>query len=144
MGLVLLFNNCSYSLRVGVRVFRVGGEGLGSVFTYVLAVSGLGSAWSFRGGGGGEGTCRSFKMGAVVGGCMSRDICLDVLGFAAGLRCLYLGDWYGLPFVVGWAEPESEPQLKMCYPYEVIHDLGTFLSRNNKTYALPISARPEE
>ena len=30
------------------------------------------------------------------------------------------------PIVVGWTEPESEPQLKVCYPYEVIRDLGTF------------------
>ena len=66
----------------------MGGEGLGSVFTDFLAVSGLGSACSFPGGG----TCRSFKLDALVGGCMSRDICLDVLGFAAGLRFLFLGD----------------------------------------------------
>ena len=66
----------------------MGGEGLGSVFTEFLAVSGLGSAWSFPGGG----TCRPFEMGAVVGGCMSRVICLYVLGFAARLRCLFLGD----------------------------------------------------
>ena len=72
---------------MGVRALRVGGERLSSVFNDFLAVSGLGSAWSFPGGG----TCRPFKMGAVVGGCMSRDICLDVLGFAAGLRCLFLG-----------------------------------------------------
>ena len=31
----------------------MGGEGLGSVFTDFLAVSGSGSAWSFGGGGGG-------------------------------------------------------------------------------------------
>ena len=84
---VLLFNNCSYSLRVGVRAFRVGGKGMGSVFIDFLAVSGLGSACSFLGG-----TSRSFRMGAVVGGCMSRDICLDVLGSAAGLRCLFMGE----------------------------------------------------
>ena len=45
---VLLFNNCSCSLRVGVRAFRVGGEGLGSVFIF-FSCSGLGSAWSFPG-----------------------------------------------------------------------------------------------
>ena len=42
---VRLFNNCSYSLRVGVKAFWVGGEGLGFVVTDFLAVSGLGSAW---------------------------------------------------------------------------------------------------
>ena len=68
-------------------MFWVSGKGLGSVFIDFLAVSGLGSSWSFL-----EGTCQSFRMGAVVGGCMSRDICLDVLGSAAGLRCLFLGE----------------------------------------------------
>ena len=29
------------------------------------------------------------------------------------------------PIVMGWKEPESEPELKMCYPHEVIRDLGT-------------------
>ena len=86
---VLLFNNCSYSLRVGVRAFREGGggKGMGSAFIDFLAVSGLGSAWSFLGD-----TCRSFRMGAVVCGCMSRDICLNVLGSTAGLRSLFLGE----------------------------------------------------
>ena len=74
-------------MRVGIRAFRVGGKGLGYVFIDFLAVSGLGSAWSFIGG-----TCQSLRMGAVVGGCMSHDICLDVLRSAAGLRCLFLGD----------------------------------------------------
>ena len=74
-------------MRVGVRAFWVGGKGLGSVFIDFLAVAGLGSTWSFPGG-----TCRSFRMGAVVGGCMSRDICSDALGSTAGLRCLFLGD----------------------------------------------------
>ena len=35
----------------------------------------------------GGGACRSFGMGAVVGGCASRDICLNVLGFAVRLGC---------------------------------------------------------
>ena len=48
------------------------------------------------------------------------------------------------PIVVGWTELESEPHLKMCYPYEVIHDLGTFFSHINKTYALTINARHAE
>ena len=47
---VLLLNNCPYSLRVGTRALRVGGEGLGSVFTDFLAVSVLGLAWLFPGG----------------------------------------------------------------------------------------------
>ena len=38
-----------------------------------------------------RGPCRSIGMGAVVGGCASRDICLDVPGFAVGLQCLLLG-----------------------------------------------------
>ena len=46
----------------------MGGKGLGSVFIF-FSCSGLGSAWSFPGG-----TCRFFRMGAVVGGCMSQDI----------------------------------------------------------------------
>ena len=54
----------------------MGGEGLGFVFTDCLAVSGLGSVWSFA-----RGSRRSFGMSAVVGGCVSRDICLDVLLF---------------------------------------------------------------
>ena len=47
----------------------MGGEGLGFVFTDFLAVSGLGSTWSFA-----RGSCRSFEMGAVVVGCVSRDM----------------------------------------------------------------------
>ena len=31
-------------------------------------------------------------MGAVAGGCVPRDICLDVLGSAVRLRCPFLGD----------------------------------------------------
>ena len=31
---VLIFSNCSCSLRVGVRAFRMGGKGLGSVFIF--------------------------------------------------------------------------------------------------------------
>ena len=42
---VLLFSNCSYSLRVGVRAFRVGGKGMGSVFIDFLAVSGGGGGF---------------------------------------------------------------------------------------------------
>ena len=102
---VLLFNNCSCSLRVGVRVFRVGGKGLGSVFIF-FSCSGLGSAWSFPGG-----TCQFFRMGAVVGGYMSRDICP---GVCSGIAVSLSGGVIRRPIVVGWTEPESEPQLKIC------------------------------
>ena len=50
-------------MRVGIRAFRVGGKGLGSVFIDVLAVSGLGSAWSFSG-------VHVGPLGWVVGGCL--------------------------------------------------------------------------
>ena len=45
-----------------------------------------------------------------------------------------LGSYYGILFAMSWAEPESEPQLKMCCLCEVCHDLGTFLSHINETY----------
>ena len=78
-------------------------------------------------------------MGTVVGSCMSRDICP---GICRGIAVSLSGRVIRRPTVVGWAEPESEPQLKMCYRYEVIRDLGTFFfSRINKTYALTINAR---
>ena len=63
---VLLFNNCSCSLRVGVRASRVGGKGLGSV-----------------------------------------------LGSAAGSRCLFLGEWYGV--LVLWAGQSLNQNLKSKY-----------------------------
>ena len=95
-------------------------------FTDFLAVSGLGSAWSIGGGG-------SFGMGAVVGGFASRDICLDqgaewfgCPGICRGIAVSLSGGQHGLLFVGGWAEPESEPQLKVCCLYEVIHNFGTF------------------
>ena len=128
---VLLLNNCSCSLRVGVRAFRVGGKGLGSVF-FFFSCSGLGSAWSFPGG-----TCRSFRMGAVIGGCMSRDICP---GICSGIAVSLSGGVIRRPIVMGWKKPESEPELKMCYPHEVIRDLGTFFSHIKKTNALTINA----
>ena len=73
----------------------------------------------------------------MVGGCASHDICLNVLGF---FRCPILGGLYGVLLVVGWADPESEPQLKMCCLYEVIHDLETFLSHISNTYVLSFNA----
>ena len=117
MLLLLLFNNCSCSLRVGVRAFQVGGKGLGSVFIF-LKLFWFGFAWSFPGG-----TCRSFRMGAVVGSCMSRDICP---GICSGIAVSLSEGVIQRPIVVGWTGPESEPQLRMCYPYEIIHDLGAF------------------
>ena len=115
---VLLFNNCSCSLRVGVRVFRVGGKGLGSVSFFFLVCSGLGSTWSFLGG-----MCQSFRMGAVIGSCMSRDICP---GICSGIMVSFSGGVIRCLIAMGWKEPESEPELKMCYLHEVIRDLGTF------------------
>ena len=79
----------------------MGGEGLDSVFTDFLAISSLGSAWSFARRGWGE-ACRSFEMGAVIGGCASRDICLDVLGFAVGLRCPFLGGGVNTASYLSW------------------------------------------
>ena len=46
---IQLFNNCSDSVKVAVKAFRVSGEGLGFVVTDVFAVSGLDSAWSIAG-----------------------------------------------------------------------------------------------
>ena len=47
---VQLFNNYSYSLRVEVKAFWVGGEGLGFAVADFLVVSHLGSACSIAGG----------------------------------------------------------------------------------------------
>ena len=54
---------------------------------------------------------------------MSRDICP---GICSGIAVSLSGGVIRRPIVVGWIEPESERQLKMCYPYEVIRDLGAF------------------
>ena len=70
---------------VGVRAFRVGGEGLGSVFTDFFSCFWFGFGLVVC-----RGPCRSFGRDAVVSGCVSRDICLDVLGLAVGLRCPFL------------------------------------------------------
>ena len=80
---VLLFNNCSCSLRVGVRASRVGGKGLGSVFSF-FSCSGLGSAWSF------PGVC----VGSLEWALWLAAVCLriSVLGSAAGSWCLFLGE----------------------------------------------------
>ena len=60
----------------------------------------------FRGG-----TCRFFRMDAVVGGCMSQDICPRI---CSGIAVSLSGGVIRNPIVVGWAEPKSEPQIKIC------------------------------
>ena len=40
-------------------------------------------------------------MGDVIGSCASRDICLDALGFAVGLRCPFLGGLIWRPICCG-------------------------------------------
>ena len=83
----------------------MGGKGLGSVFIF-FSCSGLGSALSFSGG-----TCWFFRIGAVVGDCMSQDICP---GICSEIVVSLSGGVIQSPIVVGWAEPKSEPQIKIC------------------------------
>ena len=83
----------------------MGGKGLGSVFIF-FSCSGLGSAWSFPGD-----MCRFFRMDAVVGGCMSQDICPRI---CSRIVVSLSGGVIRNPIVVGWAEPKSEPQIKIC------------------------------
>ena len=80
---VLLFNNCSCSLRVGVRAFRVGGKGLGSVFIFLVVL-----VWVW------PGRFRGVRVGSLEWALWLAAVCLRifVLGSAAGSRCLFLGE----------------------------------------------------
>ena len=73
-----------------------------------MAVSCLGSAWSIAGG-------RVGSLGWVLWLAVVRlEISVGCPGFAVRLQCPFLERQYGVLFVVDWAEPQSESQLKMC------------------------------
>ena len=88
------------------------------LYLFFFSCSGLGSPGRFR----------RVRVGPLEWVLWLAAVCLgiSVLGICSGIAVSLSGGVIRRPIVVVWTEPESEPQLKMCYPYEVTRDLGTF------------------
>ena len=89
------------------------------------------------------GRFRGVRVGSLEWTLWLAAVCLriSVLGSAAGSRCLFLGEWYGVLLL--WAGKSLNQNLKSKYVnrMKLFMTLEHFFSRINKTYALTINAR---